>query len=278
MSLALSPLIFAEELAMLVSNPELVVVHAGGEEEAYKNKHIADARYLNLDRDLSDIKADAANGGRHPLPAIEEFGKTLAKAGITPESHVVTYDEKAGANAAARFWWMMRSIGHEKIQVLNGGLQAAEGADIPINSGIVKVNIVEDYPVKDWHWPMAGMDEVESAASDPNRVVIDVRDAYRYRGDSEPIDPAAGHIPGAINIPLSENLSQTGMFLPTEELLGKYSAKAKGRETIIHCGSGVTACHTILAFASAGLNIPKLYVGSWSEWCRNGKAIEMEKN
>jgi thiosulfate/3-mercaptopyruvate sulfurtransferase len=267
------PLISSQELVGFPSTSELIIIHAGGGREAYQEKHIAGARYLDPEGDLSDIKPDAAQGGRHPLPTAAAFGKTIAKAGISPETHVVTYDDKSGANAAARFWWMMRSIGHEKVQVLNGGLQAAEKAGMPIDSEEVEFEPVSSYPVNEWQWPVATMEEVESAAIDYNQVVVDVRDAYRYKGESEPIDPVAGHIPGAVNIPFSENLDEDGFFLSGNEIREKYGPLLEDYKAVIHCGSGVTACHTILALVEAGFDIPKLYVGSWSEWCRNDKPI-----
>ncbi|HKK38560.1 MAG TPA: sulfurtransferase [Cryomorphaceae bacterium] len=271
------PLIETAEFKTHLGSPDLVIINAGSpSREAYAKKHIEGALYADLNDDLSEISADAAEGGRHPLPSVETFAKTLAKLGITPDTHVVIYDDKGGANAAARFWWMLRSIGHEKVQVLNGGLQAAERQGIPTNDAKPEVKATQDYPVSDWHWPLSNIYEVEKAADDRNSVIIDVREAYRYKGESEPIDLIAGHIPGAINIPLQENLDKNGMFLSPKELRRKYGAILHEYDATIHCGSGVTACHTILALDSAGFDVPKLYVGSWSEWSRNEKPIGKE--
>ncbi|MGB6035618.1 MAG: sulfurtransferase [Cryomorphaceae bacterium] len=271
------PLIETAELNPLLGSPGIVVINAGApSREAYAKKHIEGAIYVDLNEDLSDIKEDAADGGRHPLPAAKAFGKTLGGLGITPDSHVVIYDDKGGINAAARFWWMLRSVGHEKAQVLDGGLQAAEREGLPINDAKVNVEATKAYPVTDWQWPTSTIDEVERASVTRQSVIIDVREAYRYKGESEPIDLVAGHIPGAVNIPLQENLDENGLFLSPLSLRKKYGAILDEYDATIHCGSGVTACQTILALASAGFKVPKLYVGSWSEWSRNDKPIGKE--
>ncbi|MFT6997760.1 MAG: thiosulfate/3-mercaptopyruvate sulfurtransferase [Cryomorphaceae bacterium] len=276
MKTKINPLILASELKGLLGSPDLILIDAGAgapAREDYNNKHIEGALYVDLNDDLSDIKKDAAEGGRHPLPSLESFGQTLSNLGITPESHVVIYDDKGGANAAARFWWMLRSVGHQKVQVLNGGIQAAEKQGLPINDTEVAIEASTTYSINDWQLPLSTIDEVENATDDLRSVIIDVREAYRYKGESEPIDLIAGHIPGAVNIPLQENLDENGLFLSPAALQEKYAAIMHEYKATIHCGSGVTACHTILALASAGFEIPKLYVGSWSEWSRNAKPI-----
>lgn len=276
MKTELHPLITAAELEALLGSTNVIIVDAGSSgpaKEAYAKKHIAGALYVDLNDDLSDTKEDAADGGRHPLPSVQAFGQTLSNLGIRLESHVVVYDDKGGANAAARFWWMLRSVGHQKVQVLNGGLQAAEKYGFQISNIEVKPEASGPYPASDWQFPISTIDEVGVAARHRKSVVIDVREAYRYKGVSEPIDLIAGHIPGAVNIPLQENLDENGLFLSPLALQEKYAAIMHEYKATIHCGSGVTACHTILALASAGFEIPKLYVGSWSEWSRNDKPI-----
>ncbi|HLW50232.1 MAG TPA: sulfurtransferase, partial [Sphingobacteriaceae bacterium] len=216
-------------------------------------------------------------GGRHPLPEAGNFAKTLTELGISKDSHVIIYDDKNGSNAAARFWWMLKAVGHEKVQVLNGGLHEVRKQGFPLSSGAESVRkAAEPYRADKWGWPIATMDEVEKAAQDNDYMVVDVRDKDRYDGVTEPIDLIAGHIPGAINIPFTENLDERGLFLSPGQLKDKYQIKFDDRKPenlIIHCGSGVTACHTILALAHAGMELPKLYVGSWSEWSRNNKKI-----
>lgn len=280
MNSSLSPLIQAEELLNLYNTDrQIIIVDVSNHKNAYANyvaKHLKGAIFIDLDTQLADIKADVSIGGRHPLPTIENFMTTLAQLGISPTSHVIVYDDKNGANAAARFWWMLRAIGHEKVQVLNGGIQEAEKKQLPMSSGIEKPRPTEAVQVEAWQLPTADMETVEKNAQNENCLVIDVRDTARYNGEIEPIDLIAGHIPGAINVPFTENLDQNGLFLPPAELGEKYKkilADIQPENVIVQCGSGVTACHSLLAMAYAGLEIPQLYVGSWSEWSRNDKKI-----
>ena len=279
MSKRLSPLIEATELLELYKNDMVVLVDASngkGAKITYEAKHLDQALFVDLNTDLADIKNDLADGGRHPLPEIEKFAETLTKLGIKNSSHVVIYDDKNGANAAARFWWMLRGIGHEKVQVLNGGLQQAENMGFPTNDKTETPKLIPNYTFDNWKLPTATITEVENNSQNENYLVIDVRENSRYRGEYEPIDLVAGHIPGAINIPFTTNLNKNGQFLLPVELKQKYQeifGATKMENIIIHCGSGVTACQTLLAIDYAGLAIPKLYVGSWSEWSRNDKAI-----
>jgi thiosulfate/3-mercaptopyruvate sulfurtransferase len=280
MNQTLYPIINAKELFKLYTSSKIILLDASNGPNAlknYENKHLKGAIYVDLNTQLSDIKEDFADGGRHPLPNIEDFVKTLGVLGISNESHVVIYDDNFGSNAAARMWWMLHTIGHQKVQVLNGGLSEAEKVNFPFSSGIEKVSKTQIYQLSHtWEDSIVNMDEVEVARLNENNVVIDVRSKERYDGKVEPIDPIAGHIFGAINIPLSENLDGSGCFLPSSELALKYQKYIEDKpidNIIVHCGSGVTACHTLLAIKSAGLGLPKLYVGSWSEWCRNNKPI-----
>lgn len=273
------PIISASELLQLYPSEELILIDVSNGKDArshYEAKHLDGALYVDLNTQLADIKDDVSVGGRHPLPSIDTFSKTLGDLGITPKSHVVVYDDKNGSNAAARFWWMLKAVGHTKVQVLDGGFQEAEKVHFPTNALLPTITTSAPYPVSDWQLPIATMKEVESVAQEAHHIVIDVRDAARYRGETEPIDLVSGHIPGAINIPFTENLDANGLFLPSEKLKEKYR-KTFGNtpieNIIFHCGSGVTACHSLLAIAQAGLQIPKLYVGSWSEWSRNSKEI-----
>ncbi|EDO27525.1 predicted protein, partial [Nematostella vectensis] len=208
------------------------------------------------------------------------FSKILSSLGITPDSHVVVYDDKNGANAAARFWWMLKAFGHEKVHVLNGGKNTAEAIGFPFAHGIEKAKKVGLYPVTNWHLPQVTIEEVAKATTNPNAIIIDVRETARYKGHVEPLDLIAGHIPNAVNVPFSTNLDEKGLFLSPSQLKEKYETVFQNtpvENCIVHCGSGVTACHTLLAIASAGFEIPNLYVGSWSEWSRNGKEIVTEE-
>lgn len=274
-----SPLINATELLELYKTKNVLLLDASNGKNAkaqYESKHLEGALFVDLNTELADIKEDVSVGGRHPLPTIEQFSKTLTTLGISKNRHVVVYDDKNGSNAAARFWWMLKSAGHEMVQVLNGGLKEAEKIGFPMSSNEEIRTKTEPYTIEKWLLPLADMAVVEKVSQDPNYIVVDVRDEERYNGEKEPIDLVAGHIPGAINIPFDSNLDENGLFLPPKELREKYLKAFKNTDAqniIVHCGSGVTACHTLLAIASAGLDIPKLYVGSWSEWSRNGKTI-----
>jgi len=277
MAVKLSPIISAEELLKLdLSEIILIDARAGiNAEENYKTEHLKNARYVDLNKDLATVE-DPANGGRHPLPSFDKFSEVLSKLGILPSSHVIIYDDKNGSNAAARFWWMLKAIGHEKVQVLNGGLQEAIKAGFPVSNQPESFKPAEKYPISEWKLGLAAIDEVETARNNSQNIVIDVRDKNRFDGLTEPLDLIAGHIPGAINVPFSENLDENGLFKSPEILAKKYDAileNKSSQNTIVHCGSGVTACHTLLALDYAGIEIPKLYVGSWSEWSRNDREM-----
>ncbi|MCG9791112.1 sulfurtransferase [Flavobacterium algicola] len=276
------PLIQASELLALHNHENFVLVAVTTGPNAktlYDEKHLDNALFLDLNSQLSEIKEDFANGGRHPLPEIEDFARLLGTIGITPSTQVIVYDDKNGANAAARFWWMLRAIGHQKVQVLDGGMQAAEKIGFSANNEIVQPVRVSNYPFTNWQLGTVAIDDIAKNSEDENYLVIDVRENYRYRGESEPIDLIAGHIPGAVNVPFSMNLNEDNLFLPPSQLKEKYQdliGNRKPENVTVHCGSGVTACHTLLAMDYAGLTIPNLYVGSWSEWSRNDKIIGTE--
>ncbi|AZI25325.1 MAG: sulfurtransferase [Pedobacter agri] len=272
----ISSILKPEELTWLNLDNEIVIVDASaGSKARYDEQHLAGAIFVDVNEDLANI-GDFAIGGRHPLPTFDQFSKVLQKLGITKESHVIIYDDKNGSNAAARFWWMLKSVGHEKVQVIDGGFQAAVKAGFPVTNKVEIPKSVDEYEVQNWSLPLSDINEVEKVAKNDDHIVIDVRDANRYAGLTEPIDTIAGHIPGAINIPFTENLDADGRFLEPDILNEKYTAaleKVDLNNVIVHCGSGITACHTLLAMDYAGLPIPKLYVGSWSEWSRNGKEM-----
>lgn len=266
------PIISSSELKNLPTE-NLIILDARAGKDVYQNylsKHIKGARFIDLDKDLAEIGENAAFGGRHPLPEIKKFAETLSHLGISENNHLVIYDDKNGSNAAARAWWMLKAFGFDKVQVLDGGFQNAEKEGVEFSSGEESFEKAELIQKENWTLPVSDLETVENELTNQSSTVIDVRDAYRYRGESEPIDLVAGHIPGAINIPFSENLDENGNFLSPEILREKYSKLLEGKpeNLIIHCGSGVTACHTILALDYAGFKIPNLYVGSWSEWSR----------
>lgn len=275
----MNAIIQPQELISLRNKVNLVLIDARtgpDAREKYLAEHLQKALFVDLEEDLAAKKPDAAGGGRHPLPNIQKFAELLGQLGISSESYVVVYDDKNGANAAARFWWMLRAIGHPKVQVLDGGYQAAFTAGFPVVSGKEVAAPVAAYPHKGWQLQTIDINEVDNIRQNSNFLVIDVREGFRYLGEREPIDLIAGHIPGAVNIPFATNLDENGFFLSPEALKAKYTAALENRKpanVVVHCGSGVTACHTLLAMDYAGLDIPKLYVGSWSEWSRNDRPI-----
>lgn len=275
-----SPIIEVEEVLKIYKNFDVMVfevINGNKAKEDYEKEHLEGAYFVDLNTHLSDIKSDFSKGGRHPLPQKETFAITLTDLGISKDTHIVIYDNKKGSNAA-RFWWMLKSVGHEKVQVLNGGTNRAKENHYPVSSKkeIIK-RAADTYPITQWKLPTIEMSEVENISRNPHYLVIDVRDKDRYEGKIEPIDLIAGHIPGAINFPFTENLDENGLFLKPDALKIKYRkvfGAIKIENIVIHCGSGVTACHTLLALDYAEMEIPKLYVGSWSEWSRNNKMIE----
>ncbi|WP_404984444.1 sulfurtransferase [Chryseobacterium sp. M5] len=275
------PIISPKQLKEL-SVEKLIILDVRTGKDSYQNylnQHLKKARFIDLEKDLAETNENVAFGGRHPLPNIQNFAETVSRLGISEDSHVIIYDDKNGANAAARAWWMLKSFGLKNVQVLDGGIQAAEKEDLEFSSGEEVFEKSEIITKKHWLLPVSSLEDVENELTNESSTVIDVRGSYRYKGESEPIDLVAGHIPGAINIPFSENLDKNGNFLKPEILKEKYQKLLKNKpgKLIIHCGSGVTACHTILAFAYAGFEIPNLYVGSWSEWSRReGKEIAKE--
>jgi len=280
----LSSIINSEELLKLKNSAKIVLIDARAginAEENYKSEHLKGARFVDLNKDLATVENDPANGGRHPLPSFSKFSEVLSKLGISPSSHIIIYDDKNSSNAAARFWWMLRAIEHKKVQVLNGGLQEAIKVGFPVSTEIEKFETTTIYPIENWKLGLADIEEVEKARKNSNNIVIDVRDKNRFDGLTEPLDLIAGHIPGAVNVPFSENLDENGLFKSAEILAQKYTSVLNNKPSqniIVHCGSGVTACHTLLAMDYAGIEIPKLYVGSWSEWSRNDREMATKQN
>jgi thiosulfate/3-mercaptopyruvate sulfurtransferase len=230
----------------------------------YAQGHIPGAVYADLDRDLSDVsKPDL---GRHPLVDASRFAATLGRWGWTPGTTVVAYDNANGALAAARLWWMLRLVGHENAAVLDGGLAAWNNAALPLLS---------EQPRRDGSDVETNYDAAKIVYTEElqklgrNALLLDARAAPRYRGDVEPIDPVAGHVPGAANRPFSENLRADGCFKSIEMLRAEFAALLGEREAaeVVHmCGSGVTACHNLLAMEHAGLTGSRVYAPSWSGW------------
>ncbi len=275
------PLIEAAELKSL-NKDSYILIDArgfGNSRERYEQGHLEGARYVDLEQ-LAAHPENPAFGGRHPLPSLKDFTALLGRLGITPQSHVIVYDDKGAANPAARFWWMLKAIGHQKVQVLNGGLQAAVEAGLPITTEITSAPQATTYEAAHDFTGTVVLEDVAKAVQSPDSIVIDVREAPRYLGHTEPLDLVAGHIPGAVNVPYNNNMDADNRYLKAEELKANYEKVFNGKQpeqVIVHCGSGVTACHTLLALQQAGLPGAKLYVGSWSEWSRRDLPIAKEE-
>jgi thiosulfate/3-mercaptopyruvate sulfurtransferase len=278
----MSPLIEITDPRVFDPATILIDVRAGANaHERYLAGHLPNAILATLDDDLAEYPADAAIGGRHPLPSLKDFAATLSRWGVTPDSHVVVYDDKNAAMGGARLWWMLRSIGHANVQVLNGGLKAATDEGVELSTDEYKPAAAGLYPIPEQYQHTVDIEEVKAAAKADDRVVIDVREGQRYLGHTEPLDLVAGHIPGAVNLFYSNSLSPEGKYLTSQALATLYKGTigdVKPGNVIVHCGSGVTACHTLLGMEHAGITGPKLYVGSWSEWSRRDLPIATEEN
>lgn len=250
------------------SDPALVVCHVGATmagpdpEEVYLAWHLPDSRFVSLD----DVLADPPSGtaGRHPLPTPSEFAASLAALGIDHDATVVAYDDRGGA-LAGRLVWMLRILGG-RAALLDGGINAWAAAGEAIDAEPVTWEPTERAVID---WPLIALAdaiEVERHIA-VGGVVVDSREPARYAGEHEPIDPVAGHIPGAVNLLFTDNLDRDGRFLPAEELHARFAPViGDDQRPIVYCGSGVTACHNALAMERAGFAIPRVYVGSWSGW------------
>jgi thiosulfate/3-mercaptopyruvate sulfurtransferase len=236
--------------------------------EKYRAGHIPGAVYVEMERDLSRH----GGPGRHPFPASEDFARTLGRIGVLPGTHVVVYDDGNGS-VAARLWFMLRAHGHERASVLDGGYAAWVKAGLPVTKDEPAVASVTPPALRldtSRIVDREGVAQILAGRSEPGArraLVMDARAPERYRGETEPVDKRAGHIPGAVNAPFSGNLKE-GRFRPPEELRALYDRLGAGRaaQVVASCGSGVTACHTLLALELAGFPAGKLYVGSWSDW------------
>ncbi|MBP6020693.1 MAG: sulfurtransferase [Burkholderiaceae bacterium] len=270
-------LISVAELSGVIDTPDLFVFdvrhelsdHAAGR-VAYQQGHIPGALFLDHETQLAAPKTGL--NGRHPLPDITAFAGLLRALGLTPQSRVVVYDAGNGA-FAAHLWWMLRWAGYRHVQVLDGGWQAwlAASGDVQVGAGPDMAQLAASIPqAVQPAMPSVDARAVLANLEKPRFTVLDARDAARFRGEVEPMDPVAGHIPGAINRPIGLNMQADGHFKPAALLHQEFTALLQGKspESIVHqCGSGITACHNLFAMELAGLNGSSLYPGSWSEWC-----------
>jgi len=235
--------------------------------QQYAAEHIPGAVYLDLNQDLSSPVQP--HGGRHPLPDVDTLRQKLTAMGIVSDSPeptlVVAYDDSRLA-FAARFWWLLRYLGHDRVAVLDGGWSAWKSAGYPVTAEIPVPRTGHFIPRLR---PEQGVDiaQVKARKDQPGVVLMDAREAERYRGDREPIDPIAGHIPGAVNYPWQTVTDGEGTVRSPAELRQTFAPLANAQEIIVYCGSGVTACVNLLSLELAGIANSKLYVGSWSDWC-----------
>lgn len=261
------PLISADTLIEALEGPQpprLLDCRARlGEPDAgrglWSEAHLPGSDHLDLDRDLAAVPGA---GGRHPLPSPEAFTAVLQRLGITPKQPVVVYDDMGGQLAAARAWWMLACwAGHPDVRLLDGGLTAwlAAGGELREDGDPDAGPAPSDWQPTYRDAALAGIDEVIAA----DALKVDARSRERFRGEAEPVDPVAGHIPGAVCRPSADSLDAGGCFKPAEVLARELP---EADALIAYCGSGVTACHNVLAYAVAGRALPRLFVGSWSEW------------
>jgi len=274
-----STLIDAAQLAPLVTGPQrstdLLVLDCRHElaqpdwgDRVYAEGHIPGAIRAHLDRDLSGPITPRT--GRHPLPDPVKFAETLGRWGVAPDTQVVAYDQGSGAYAA-RAWWMLRWLGHTSVAVLDGGLAAWQEAGLPVTRAPGKRTPLRFVARPGAREPLTAA-EVQQALSREAITLVDARGADRFAGENETIDPVAGHVPGALNRPFARNVDARGRFLPPTELRGQWNEALAGTppaDVVTMCGSGVTACHNLLALEVAGLPGARLYAGSWSEWIRD---------
>lgn len=268
-------LVSAEQLAAHLHEPSLRIVDArfvlaGGDaeagERAWRGAHLPGAGYAHLDRDLSD-HGKPASEGRHPMPEAAAFCATLERLGISPDCQVVVYDAADGAMAAARFWWLLKLLGHRRVAVLDGGFARWISLGLPVDAKLPsqeRGHYRADFDANG----IVGTAEIAKRLGEPGGWLLDARAPERFRGEVEPLDPVAGHIPGATNRPYSENLAD-GRMRPPEILRSEFAALSAGREpgdVVLSCGSGVTACHNLLAMEHAGLRGARVYAGSYSAW------------
>ena len=265
-------LIDVDTLADRIADPKWRVVdcrHDLGNPEfgasAYADAHLPEAAFMHVDRDLSGPMT--GRNGRHPLPDPDQLAKRLGEIGIDRDTQVVAYDDGAGMYAA-RLWWSLRWLGHDRVAVLNGGFRAWCDRGLPLSVELPKavscrfVRGQGDVPVT--------VEEIEARLGQPGWLLVDARGPDRFRGQNETLDPVGGHIPGAVNHFFRDNLDEQGLFRPADDLRVRLLAVLNGHapDTVVHqCGSGVTACHNLLAMEYAGLHGSRLYAGSWSEWC-----------
>lgn len=271
MSVEQQPLVSAQWLGDHLEDEKLVIADCRFElgdraagRRAFEQGHIPGAVFFDLEEDLSGPVT--GRGGRHPLPDLNEFSAKLGQRGIGDGIKVVCYDDQQG-QMASRLWWMLRYLGHDDVVLLDGGYTGWREAGFPVTADITAPPSSR-FVARPRPHMVASMDDVRRISGGGAGVIIDSRAGARYRGEVEPLDPVAGHIPGARNLPWMDNVTETGLFRTPDELRRRFAGLPTDMEQVVlHCGSGVSACVNLLAMERAGLPGAKLYVGGWSEWC-----------
>ena len=267
----MDPLTTPEELASRLATTTVLDVRwrlgrSDGREQ-HAAGHVPGAPYVDLETDLAD---PPGKGGRHPLPAPDRFGESMRRCGVDADRPVVVYDD-AGGTSAARCWWLLRHHGHPDVRLLDGGWSAWVAAGGAVETGPVLAS-PGTFEARPGHLPL--VDAEGAARIARSGVLLDARAPERYRGDVEPVDPVAGRVPGAVNVPTAANLEADGRFRPVDELRGVYAGALAAGEVGVYCGSGVTATHDVLALDRLGVRAA-LYAGSWSEWITDpGRPVE----
>ena len=267
-----STVVSTDLLAQHLDDPDWIIFdcrftlsNTGAGAAAYRQGHIPGARYVHLDDDMSSVVTPTS--GRHPLPDVKLFSEKLSRWGVDSSKQVVVYDDSFGS-MAVKMWWLLRWLGHDQVALLDGGLPKWLKEKRPVTTVLPQISPAK-FVVQLHKEMQASVAEVEQARQERCRLVIDARPEQRFAGEREPLDRVAGHIPGAINWVFEENLDFDGTYLSADELREAYLNLLNGvkPEHVIHtCGSGVTACHNMLAMEIAGLPSGKLFAGSWSEW------------
>ena len=274
-------LVSAEQVADRLGDPRLLVFDCRYElarpeagREAYLRGHLAGAIHADLHHDLAGPTSPTS--GRHPLPDPQVFAARLRRWGVADDSLLLAYDD-ATSMWASRFWWMTAKwLGHRHVAVMDGGMHRWLQLGLPMTTDPAPLRPTGDFAARPDAGTFVDADTTQAAALDPQRRVLDARAAERYRGEVEPIDPVAGHVPGALNHPSSGVVAADGRLLPPAELARAFAQSlgpVSAADTITMCGSGVTACHLLLAMEHAGLSGARLYPGSWSEWSRDSARL-----
>lgn len=265
-------LLLATKTPMRIFDCTFDLADAAVGQKQYLESHIPGAVYAHLDTALSDKHGTGVSGGRHPLPTREKFAAWLSSVGLANSMQAVVYDRNA-ANYCGRLWWMLKWAGHANVAVLDGGLQAWQAAGGAVASGKGAVHLQSNFALAPALAKLVATQTVADNLGRPIQTLIDARGAPRFRGDVEPLDPIAGHIPGALNRPFTQNIGPDGKFKPAADLKAEFETLLAGRDpssVVHHCGSGVSAVPNILAMQLAGLadaSKAGLYAGSWSDWC-----------